>query len=301
MKKVQVLLSSYNGQKYIRQQLDSIFNQEGVEVHCLVRDDGSTDGTTNILSEYQNVHKNMDVVHGNNIGYKASFMELVKMSGEYDYYAFADQDDVWKPNKLLKAIEKICDEEQDKAVMYCSNCTVVDSSLNYVSMLHTKDNIIPDSKIRALFQGFAHGCTMVFNRNARDLIIRLKTGNVYSHDFIIPIIILFLGKVVYDKNSYILYRQHEENYFGSKQSISKIIKAKIKQLKVINFYSGMINDILNEYVDLLSENDYKMLKRISEYKGSLNQRISLLFDKEIRRSTIRGTLFLKGLILFSRF
>lgn len=301
MKRVQVLLSSYNGQIYIRQQLDSIFNQQGVEVYCLVRDDGSTDNTIDILYEYQNKYQNLEVIQENNIGYKASFMKLVEMSGEFDYYAFADQDDVWKPDKLMKAIEQITEAEDNSAVMYCSNCIMVDNNLNYIGMLHTKESIVPSSKVNSLVQGFAHGCTMVFNSESRDLILKYKPKQEYAYDFWIPILLMFLGNVIYDKNSYILYRQHTDNVFGSRRSIKKIIKSGIDKYKNTNFYSNMINEILTGYENVLKLEDQLMLKEIMDYKNSFYIKMKLLFNKDLKRNTFRGTLLLKLLIMFSRF
>jgi len=301
MKKVQVLLSSYNGEKYIGQQLDSIFSQEGVEVHCLVRDDGSIDNTLDVIYEYQNKYDKLEVLHDENIGYKKSFMKLMQKSGEYDYYAFADQDDIWKPIKILKAIEQINDIEKNSPVMYCSNCTLVDSELNYIGMLNGEENIIPDSKITALVQGFAYGCTMVFNYNARNVIQKYNPEREYAHDFWIPIILKFIGEIIYDKNSYILYRQHDNNVFGSKSSIIKSIKIKMKLFKNKYFYSYLINDILNGYVDILKSEDCRMLEKISKYKTSFSKKVSLLLNEHMKRNTFIGTLFLKLLILFSKF
>lgn len=301
MKRVQVLLSSYNGQKYIRQQLDTIFNQQGVEVHCLVRDDGSNDNTIDILNEYQKKYVNLEFVKGENIGYERSFMELIAMSGEYDYYAFADQDDVWKSDKLIKAIEQINKVQFNCPIMYCSNCTVVDQDLNQIGMLHNKENIVPSSKIKALVQGFAHGCTIVLNKESRDLLLRYKPRAAYAHDFWIPIILLFLGKVIYDPNSYILYRQHGNNVFGDKRSIHKIIRYGVNQFKNPNFYSNLINEILYGYGDLLKSEDKVVLKEIIKYKDSCYTKMKLLFNKELKKNTLRGTLFLKSLILFSKF
>lgn len=301
MVRVQVLLSSYNGEKYIRQQLDSIFNQQGVEVFCLVRDDGSTDNTIDILCEYQKKYNNLEVIRDRNVGYKKSFMKLVENCGQYDYYAFADQDDVWKPEKLLKAIEKIAKVQDNLPKVYCSNCIVVDKNLNYLSMLHNVGNILPNNKAKALVQGFAHGCTMVFNYETRNLILKYKPKQEYAHDFWIPILIVFLGKIIYDENSYILYRQHEDNFFGSKSSIKKIIKVNTKRFIDKGFYYSMISEILIGYGDVLKPEDQMMLKEIVEYKSSLYNKIRLLFNTELKKNTLKGTLFLKMLIAFSRF
>lgn len=302
MKKVQVLLSSYNGAQYIQQQLDSIFKQEDVEVFCLVRDDGSTDDTNNILLECQKQYKNLEIISGENIGYGASFLELIKMSGEYDYYAFSDQDDVWESLKLIKAVDKTNKSEEKSPIMYCSNCTIVNSNLEKIGMLHSKKNIIPNKKATALVQGFAHGCTMVLNRKSKDLVLLYQPNQNYAHDFWIPLIHIFLGSIVYDQNSYVLYRQHNHNVYGKKRSLFRLIKLKfvfIKHSK--NYYSQMAKDLLVGYSNDLNKIDYQQLKDISEYKSSVLKRIKLLFNKDIKRNTFRGTLVLKMLILLSKF
>lgn len=299
MKKVQVLLSSYNGEKYIEEQIDSIFNQSGVEVHCLVRDDGSTDSTPDIIFNCQKKYVNLDFIKENNIGYKASFMRLIQMSDQHEYYAFADQDDVWQPEKLLKAIESIEDIEDKCPIMYCSNCIVVDSNLNYLGMLHVDEDIIPSNKIKALVQGFAHGCTIVLNSEARNSILKYKPQQEYAHDFWIPIIIMLMGKIVYDKNSYIFYRQHGDNCFGSTRSIKKMIETRLKIKD--NYYSNMIMEILNGYQDVLKPEDKLMLKKILEYKYTLYNKFKLLSNMQLTRNTLRGTLFLKILVITSKF
>ena len=302
MKKVQVLLSSYNGKKYIIQQLDSIFNQQDVDVFCLVRDDGSTDNTINILEEYKKKNANLEIIRGENIGYGASFMELVKLSGEFDYYAFSDQEDVWEQNKLKQAIGKIGNYNEKSPTMYFSNCTIVNDSLEKIRMLHANKNVIIPKKITALVQGFVHGCTMIFNKDSKDLVLNYNPKQSYAHDFWIPLLHVYFGNLVYDSNSYILYRQHNQNVFGGGRSFFKLLKLKLSFVKQKNnYYSQMAKDLLIGYKHLLNTNDYKQLKDISEYKNSLLNRFKLLFNKNIRRNTFRGTCVLKMLILFSKF
>ena len=114
---VLVLLSIYNGERFIRQQLDSIFNQVGVKLHLLVRDDGSNDSSCEILREYSEKYLNMEYYEGDNIGFIRSFSDLVnvafKKEDSFDYYAFADQDDVWFPNKLLTASDLLSKEDNN--------------------------------------------------------------------------------------------------------------------------------------------------------------------------------------------
>lgn len=103
-KSVQVVMSTYNGEKYLKEQIDSILSQEGVDVRLYIRDDGSSDRTTDILASYQE-HKNVKIEKGNNLGFAKSFLTALDECDEADYYAFSDQDDVWEKDKLSTAIE----------------------------------------------------------------------------------------------------------------------------------------------------------------------------------------------------
>ena len=107
MRNILVLMSTYNGEKYLKEQIDSILAQKNVEVTIQVRDDGSTDGTIRILEEYQKCGK-LNWYSSTNMGPAKSFLDLVYNAPlKYDYYAFCDQDDYWKEDKLYKAIETV--------------------------------------------------------------------------------------------------------------------------------------------------------------------------------------------------
>ena len=117
---IAVLMSTYNGEKYIKEQLDSIFRQKEVKVTLYVRDDGSTDGTLDIIKLYHGI---ILLPFDENKGPGLSFMTLLYhvmgQSTKYDYYAFADQDDIWMDNKLIKAIKQI--QNNGECVLYSSN------------------------------------------------------------------------------------------------------------------------------------------------------------------------------------
>ncbi|MBR4115330.1 MAG: glycosyltransferase, partial [Bacteroidales bacterium] len=117
LEKVCVVLASYNGQKYIREQLDSIAAQEGVEVSLLVRDDGSRDATQEILEQYQNAGA-LRWYTGAHLNVAQGFLELLRNAPEADYYAFCDQDDVWLPDKLAAAVAMLKQENPALPLMY---------------------------------------------------------------------------------------------------------------------------------------------------------------------------------------
>ena len=121
---VAVIMSTYNGEKFLDEQINSILSQKDVVVHLYVRDDGSTDSTRQILSNTQKNNKNLHLFFENNIGVGNSFMKcLYYAKANYDYYAFSDQDDIWLPEKLIKAITFL---EENHKELYCSNQMCVD-------------------------------------------------------------------------------------------------------------------------------------------------------------------------------
>ena len=107
MENITVYMSTYNGEKFIREQIESIIYQKDVELYLVIRDDGSTDSTLDIIQEYSLKYPNIFVYAGENLGYANSFLTVLKEKGGTDYYAFADQDDIWEEDKLICGINKI--------------------------------------------------------------------------------------------------------------------------------------------------------------------------------------------------
>ena len=127
MEKVAVLMSTYNGEQFLREQLDSILDQENVDLNLYVRDDGSNDHTIDILSEYADKHSNVHFYRGDkNLGACGSFLELLSKEYDADYFALADQDDIWDKDKISVAIEKLKTLPADKPALYHSNLRIVD-------------------------------------------------------------------------------------------------------------------------------------------------------------------------------
>lgn len=217
---VQVLLSTYNGAQYISEQLDSLLRQESADlgVDILIRDDGSTDHTSRIISEYvKNFPDKIRLIKGHNEGVVGSFFDLIKESSEnHDFLAFCDQDDVWKGSKLSRAVSLLNKRVQNTPLMYCSATSMVDEELNFIRNWPTSLNR-PATVYNALIENIAVGCTLVVNRKAMELI---KTSppktisNLVMHDWWIYLCISAFGDVVFDSEAHILYRQHQSNVIG---------------------------------------------------------------------------------------
>lgn len=230
MRKVQVLLSSYNGEKFIREQIDSILAQKNVEVELLIRDDGSTDGTKDILWQYESIHNNIRVIYGENLGVIKSFFSLTEEANGAAYTAFADQDDVWLPEKLFQAVTLLEKEQQNIPLVYCSDKQLVDESLNPLPTAITYNKVRPEFG-NALVENMCTGCTCVINRKMLLLLKGRQPEFTVMHDFWIYLVGSCFGRVIYDEKAYILYRQHGTNTLGAASSLWENYRKRVKNFK----------------------------------------------------------------------
>lgn len=300
MHHVQILMSTYNGETYLLQQIESILDQNEVNVSLLIRDDGSSDKSREIIDQISSKNSNIELIRGENIGYKRSFLELLNSSGEFDYYAFADQDDVWLSNKLIEAIKVI--ESENSPCMYHSNCMLVDENLYEIGLLHKlkKFNNIKDEQ--ALVQGFAHGCTMVFNNHSCKLLRKFKSRQAVAHDHWIPLLFCLLGVVKYDTRSFIKYRQHNSNVFGADKSLFKVLKNRLNQYtEQPKLYSNLLRDILTSYSNDLPVENKDILVKILQLNSTFIGRIRLAMNNKLKRNYLKGTIMLKFTILSGNF
>ncbi len=219
MKKVKILLSTHNGEKYLAQLLDSLISQDYPNMEISVRDDGSTDGALKILKSYAG--RELEVIQGSNIGVIGSFFELIKNSrGNARYLALCDQDDVWLSDKISRAVSRLEEFDCEKEILlYCSNVIVVDESLNPVSGV-PRGKVSPSFR-NALVQNIARGCTCVFNRSAADMFLLASPDlrNIIMHDWWLYLIASSMGTVIYDDEPGLFYRQHSFNLVGHSHGI----------------------------------------------------------------------------------
>ncbi|MEG2279724.1 MAG: glycosyltransferase family 2 protein [Comamonas sp.] len=213
--KAAILLSTFNGAEFLSEQLNSLVNQSHSDIEIFVRDDGSVDETIEIIEVYKNRCKNIHLVKGENIGFIKSFFELLRISGnEFDYYFFCDQDDVWLENKVSRAICLLSEIDADKPSLYFSRLQFVDKELNFLRMsdIYEKRNI---GFGNAMVQNIATGCSVCFNKKARYLVTENEfPDNCLAHDWWMYLVVSCFGKVVFDEESFILYRQHGKNTIG---------------------------------------------------------------------------------------
>lgn len=221
-KTVQVLLAAYNGEAFLKEQLDSILAQRNIQVSLLIRDDGSIDRTCEILAAYAKRCQNISVYAGEHKGAAGSFYDLLKHADEKaDYYAFADQDDVWMEDKLARAVTLLELEKErclqkgkeNPPLLYAGNVVCVSKSLRQ-QKVSACQKIKKASFGNALVENICMGCTQVFDRNLWKLVKEHLPDADVMHDWWMYLAASYFGRVVYDTQPHMLYRQHEKNQVG---------------------------------------------------------------------------------------
>lgn len=279
---VTVLMSTYNGSKFLKEQIESILSQIGVNVSILVRDDGSSDETTRILKKYENEGK-LKWYSGKNLGPAKSFLNLVNANINSEFCAFSDQDDVWKKDKLKRAIYKLNKYDANIPLLYTSNFELVDESLNPLpNVFHLTTTTLNSAIVCSL----CTGCTMVFNQ---ELLKKLKgkiPNSIFMHDDWIHKVCLSIGGIViYDKNFRgVYYRQHKNNVEGGRHTIFE--KIKIYKKRVFDQRYCMLNEwkeILNLYNLQIPLKNKKVINTIINYPAeNIFERIKLVKNPDYK-------------------
>lgn len=259
MKKVQVLMSTYNGEKYLREQIDSILAQKGVEIHLLVRDDGSKDNTVEILKKY----KDIEIIQAKNVGATNSFLNLIELAGDYDFYAFADQDDVWDEDKIYVAISRL--EIYDCPAIYSGNTRLVDKELNLIKC----ETLNPLTTLgSAIVKNYVTGCTTVFNHELMSRLKEYKPQYAPFHDWWVNLVCLSVGGVsIYDFKPHINYRQHDNNVVSGNESFLKKWKSRFhKFMKKPYHRDRMAVEIIEYYENEIGAENKRILHAMKDSK-----------------------------------
>ena len=270
---IAVLLSVFNGQKYLEQQIDSIINQNFDKFRLYVRDDSSSDDSEEIIKKYLNKYPNKIIVVNNfkkeNLGVRDSFELLMHNVKSEDYIAFCDQDDIWCPDKLkilLNEIQRIeVKVSLNMPILVFSDMQIVNEKLDSISTsFYKKLNGFDSKKINnGLYQGCVSGCLMLFNKKARD--IYFTQNRLFLHDYNLFLATLINGVVGYVDMPLVKHRIHRNNFYGLSSTPSlkadffdffKFIfnNKKYRMIKLKNYFD-FVDVFINE------DNKLKSLKR----------------------------------------
>ncbi|MDE6189347.1 MAG: glycosyltransferase family 2 protein [Clostridia bacterium] len=296
MNTVAVLLSTYNGEKFLKEQLDSILNQSGVAVELFIRDDGSKDSTLEMLATYVEKFNNIHLLIEENVGVGNSFMKLLYSVGSgYDYYSFADQDDIWEENKLFEAVTMLA---QSDKVLYASNQECVDKYGNSLGLRYGIDSAIHLDAIAILEKNTLAGCTMVFKGDFYDIITNINCRPSEEllrnriHDVWLAMTASINGGIIYDERSFIKYRQHENNVVGAyEDGVFKKIKEKMKKVfkkKFRNGRSSLAKEILIKFPE--QSKSFPLIKVCAE-ANTFGGKFKLIKNSKLLRSYTKESCF----------
>lgn len=277
-KKVCVLLASYNGKTYLPQQINSLLAQTGVDVDILVRDDGSGDGTQELLDQWQS-QGYLKWYNGERKGAVQSFWDLLEHAPSCDYYAFCDQDDVWDKDKLsaaVNAMEKIYDK---KYMLYCCGARLVDANLNFIKV-HTID--LKRTQYARLFMSSVAGNTMVFNKALKDRLIQYHPKHMEFHDTWVYKSALCLGAgIILDPSPHLDYRQHNSNAVGMELSLMDMVKKFVRVILNKNIY-GELAELKTVFCQETCPEYLSLIEQMEAAKSNMVCRVQLAFDRRIR-------------------
>lgn len=291
-----VLLATFNGEKYLEEQIESLDYQEGVNVRVWVNDDGSTDETLAILKKWQRKGLIKEISKSQGVGSTGAFLRLLSEHSDSEYVAFCDQDDIWEPNKLAIQLLKIT---KGKPACVASQRLFIDNS-NRIIGASKKLRRSPSFE-NAMFENIAPGNTLLLNNQAINTINRYQDAPIKHYDSWIYLLLTFVGEVEYIHQPLLRYRIHETNLVGLRRyKVGRFIDSAESYLSQIRFlYKINERDLKKDQNSALTE-----LMSIGEYKSKIKKTTSILKYPLLRQRRIDQVgmkLALLVLVFTSRF
>lgn len=308
MSRVSIVMSTYNGEKFVGEQITSILASSYQDIDLYIHDDCSSDTTMDILKIYAEKYPEQIHVYQNdvNLGYTLNFLQGL-CNTTADYIMFCDQDDVWKPNKIADTLKRLQLMEaqlgKDKPIAVFTDAVVVDVQLQELRPSFFKAGKLDPKKTdlpHILMENKLIGCTVMINAALRKILKSRKLPNrARYHDWWIALIAAACGKIGFLPEQTLLYRQHGSNVVGNRNFLSYIknrLTSPKRQKEAILALVNQAEEFLNLYGDMLSEDSYRKLQRFAELKhmGYLKRRVILLKYGYLKTGIIRniGLLFI---------
>ncbi|WP_438832657.1 glycosyltransferase family 2 protein [Streptococcus pluranimalium] len=263
--KVNIVMSTYNGEKYLADQIKSIQSQTFEDWQLLIRDDGSSDNTPSLIRDMAKKDDRIQFINdgqNENYGVIKSFYHLVKYDSA-DYYFFSDQDDVWLPEKMEMTLKRAQIESSDNPLLVYTDLKVVNEDLEVLqeSMIKSQSHHANTKLVQELTENTVTGGTMMINKALADK--WQVYDNLLMHDWYLALLAASLGKLIYIDQATQLYRQHEANVLGAR-TWSKRAKNWLKPNTLISKYWWLIKSSQNQAEKLLaqeiSESSTQMVK-----------------------------------------
>ncbi|HGA4131105.1 TPA: glycosyltransferase family 2 protein [Streptococcus agalactiae] len=267
--KVNILMATYNGEKFLAQQIESIQKQTFKEWNLLIRDDGSSDKTCDIIRNFTAKDSRIRFINENehhNLGVIKSFFTLVNYEVA-DFYFFSDQDDVWLPEKLSVSLEAAKHKASDVPLLVYTDLKVVNQELNILqdSMIRAQSHHANTTLLPELTENTVTGGTMMINHALAEK--WFTPNDILMHDWFLALLAASLGEIIYLDLPTQLYRQHDNNVLGARimDKRFKILREGPKSIftrywKLIHDSQKQASLIVDKYGDIMTVTDLELIK-----------------------------------------
>jgi len=278
--KISIALATYNGERFLREQLDSIYGQTYKNIEVIACDDCSTDSTVEILEEYKKKFGLVYYINEKNLGFVRNFEKLFTLCSG-NFIALADQDDIWLPNKLEILIKNIGDSD-----LIYSDAELIDENGDAIhhSLIEGSGVIVGSGRDFGYFlcNTSVTGCTVMFRRSLLEAVLPIPEFEKY-HDWWLALCAAMYGGVKYTTDKLVKYRQHGENDTGAnkKTPLHKLLLA---------YLSGDISESRVRYYKRILERTDFFLNRGDKYKLT-SSRVELLNDLRDYADSLLGKKF----------
>ena len=302
--KINIVLSTYNGAKFLAEQIESIQKQTFTDWQLLIRDDGSTDETPQIIKQFVVADKRIKFINADkreNFGIIKNFFTLVKFEAA-DYYFFSDQDDVWLPNKMATMLDEAAKHDQAKPLMVYMDLSVVDQNLvvTQPSMIRSQSHHANTTLLAELTENTVTGGVAMINHALAEKWV--DTDDIVMHDWYLALLATATGKLVYIDKPGELYRQHDNNVLGAR-TLRKRFAKWLNPLQALGKYWWLIRTSQKQAGLLLGQPDLSTRQRemVEAYVGLINQgmtqRLGLLKKYQFKKNKRFHTAVFRTLIV----
>lgn len=296
-----VLMSTHNGSAFVEPQLHSILQQDHEDIRLFVRDDGSTDGTPDILRSVAEDPR-VQLLLGTRLGLPQAFFELMRIApDDADAYLFSDQDDVWHRDKISVAARHLAELTDIRPALYFSRLNLVAHDLRPIAI--SPSWTYPPAFGNALIENICTGCTSAFNRSALDLLrMTTTTEGIIHHDWWLYLVASAFGETVFDQTSHIEYRIHGGNAVGLPDNPIENQFRRIMRAGPSRRFAALLHQaqaFARTYGDGLAPDNLGMLNRFLALAANRQAAFQLIADRTIRRQRqADDALWRLGLLLY---
>lgn len=301
-KRVVVMISTYNGEKYIGEQIDSILKQKTKHhIDILIRDDGSKDSTISIIASLADKYHSISFFQGENRGVVGSYFDLLKRAGDYDYYSFCDQDDYWLPDKIETAVNTLEATNAKIPLLYASPSYVTDGHLNKTGKI-TQTERKKINFYNTAIQNFCPGHNQVINYRMAEILrsVEPDSTQVYSQDLWVTNVAAVTGKIIFDSEPHTLYRMHHDNKLGFGEGNADWIKQRITRAQGHEGakFSKQLKYFYSVFSDRLTDEQKDEVKKFLSSQKSFSKRAGYIRQTKFWRQRQKENTLFKLLYLF---